>query len=68
MPPPVSSAVILTKAVGGNEVSLHFGFFKQAFKQVFICDELKWQSTGRNVMLLWFVKHSGIKAWVLSWC
>uniref|UniRef100_A0A8D2PYJ1 Solute carrier family 10 member 7 n=1 Tax=Zosterops lateralis melanops TaxID=1220523 RepID=A0A8D2PYJ1_ZOSLA len=34
MPPPVSSAVILTKAVGGNEVSLHFGFFKQAFKQL----------------------------------
>lgn len=24
MPPPVSSAVILTKAVGGNEVSFHF--------------------------------------------
>lgn len=19
-------------------------------------------------MLLWFVKHSGIRAWVLSWC
>lgn len=68
MPPPVSSAVILTKAVGGNEVSFHFVFFKQAFKQVFICDELKWQSTHRNVMLLWFVKNSGIKAWVLYWC
>lgn len=26
MPPPVSSAVILTKAVGGNEVSFHFAF------------------------------------------
>uniref|UniRef100_A0A8C9NNM5 Solute carrier family 10 member 7 n=1 Tax=Serinus canaria TaxID=9135 RepID=A0A8C9NNM5_SERCA len=50
MPPPVSSAVILTKAVGGNEVSLLFGYFKQAFKQVFIGDELKWQSTDRNVL------------------
>lgn len=20
------------------------------------------------MMLLWFVKHSGIRAWVLSWC
>uniref|UniRef100_A0A8C5XA46 Sodium/bile acid cotransporter n=1 Tax=Malurus cyaneus samueli TaxID=2593467 RepID=A0A8C5XA46_9PASS len=29
MPPPVSSAVILTKAVGGNEVSFHSVFFKQ---------------------------------------
>lgn len=65
MPPPVSSAVILTKAVGGNEVSLNFGFFKQAFKQVFIDDELKWQSTVRNVTLLWFLKHSGIRDWVL---
>ena len=28
MPPPVSSAVILTKAVGGNEVSHGASFFK----------------------------------------
>lgn len=30
MPPPVSSAVILTKAVGGNEVSFHL-FWNEFF-------------------------------------
>lgn len=38
MPPPVSSAVILTKAVGGNEVSwLQFCFINCFLKKMLLC-------------------------------